>query len=215
MTNGPGVPEGGCGSGPLPARGAVPGEAGLTAPPSVRRAAGRHRRLQRVLRTVLHRLGAGAVSRSAAAPLAAVARALPAWHGIPNPPVAAAAPRYGAGPGVPNGVASTPTEAGEALLPGLTAVFGALAAPGLPVSPRSRRRPGPGRSGTRAGSAARPPRARRVDGPDGALPGMRGRGRAWTVTCDRSPITPGCPRGTVTRAHGLAFPEVRPVPPEA
>ncbi|MEW2514055.1 hypothetical protein [Streptomyces sp. NPDC046870] len=71
----------------------------LTAPPPVRRAAAaramdRERRLRRVLRTVLHHLDADAVSPSAAALPAAVARAPPPWHGVPNPPVAAA-PRYG------------------------------------------------------------------------------------------------------------------------
>lgn len=88
----------------------------LTAPLPARRAAAartratdRDRRLQRVLRTALHHLDAGAVSPSAAALLAAVVRAPLPWHGVPNPPAAAAAPRYGAGPGASDGVASTPT----------------------------------------------------------------------------------------------------------
>ncbi|MGW2714076.1 hypothetical protein ACWC4J_34690 [Streptomyces sp. NPDC001356] len=43
---------------------------------------------------------------------------------------------------------------------------------------------------------------------------MRGTTGPWTVTCDWSPITLGCPCGTVTRAHGLAFSEVRLVLPD-
>ncbi|MGW3375808.1 hypothetical protein [Streptomyces hydrogenans] len=55
----------------------------------------RDRRLQRLLRTVLHHLDGGAVSPPAAALLAAMARAFLPWHAFPNPPVAAAAPAYG------------------------------------------------------------------------------------------------------------------------
>ncbi|MEU3416910.1 AAA family ATPase, partial [Streptomyces sp. NPDC006658] len=91
------------------------------------RATDRDRRLQRALRTTVHHLDAGAVGPPAAALLAAVARALLPWHGAPNPPPAAAAPRYGI---APEGTERTapPTAAGEALLPGLAALFGALAA---------------------------------------------------------------------------------------
>ncbi|MET7434788.1 hypothetical protein ABZT16_38565 [Streptomyces flaveolus] len=188
----------------------------LTAPLPVRRAAAartratdRDRRLQRVLRTVLHRLDAGAVSPSAAALLAAVARALLPWHGVPNPPAAAAAPGYGAGPGASVGGASTPTGAGEALLPGLIAVFSALAAPSppgvVPLTPPAEpwqvryegrfRRHGHPAPGVWTARTVR-------------CPGCEGTTGPWTVTCDWVRIALGCPCGVVTRDHGAAFSEV-------
>ncbi|MEV4946922.1 hypothetical protein [Streptomyces sp. NPDC053755] len=87
----------------------------------------RDRRLHRVLRSAVHHLDAGAVDPPAAALLAAVARALLPWHAVPNPPAAAAAPRYGGERGTAPGEA--PTGAGEALLPDLIALFTDLAAP--------------------------------------------------------------------------------------
>ncbi|TDF47859.1 hypothetical protein E2C00_18445 [Streptomyces sp. WAC05374] len=176
------------------------------------RAADRDRRLQRVLRTTLHHLDAGAVSPPAAALLAALARALLPWHAAPNPPPAAAAPRYTAGPG---GTAP-PTDAGEALLPGLTALFTALAATGAPgtaqltppAAPRRVRyagrfrrhaRPAPG---VWTAETVRCPACGATDGP-------------WAVTCDWRRVTLGCPCGAVTDRHGLALSEVWLVLPDA
>ncbi|CAM5593000.1 MULTISPECIES: hypothetical protein [Streptomyces] len=173
------------------------------------RATDRDRRLQRILRTVLHHLDAGAVSRSAAAVLAAVARALLPWHGVPNPPAAAAAPAYGARPGASDGVARTPTEAGEALLPGLIAVFSALAAPSPPGA-------GPLTPPAEPWQVRYEGRFRRHGHPAPGVwtastvhcPGCGGTTGPWTVTCDWSRIALGCPCGAVTRAHGLALSEV-------
>ncbi|MFJ9822346.1 hypothetical protein ACIRU3_45460 [Streptomyces sp. NPDC101151] len=178
------------------------------------RATDRDRRLQRILRTAVHHLDAGAVSPAAAALLAAVARALLPWHGAPNPPAAAAAPRYGTVPGTTHG-AAPPTAAGEALLPGLTALFTALAATGAPgtvsltppVEPwqaryagRFRRysRPAPG---VWAAETVGCPACGDKDGP-------------WTVTCDWRRATLGCPCGVVSREHGLSFSEIWLVLPE-
>ncbi|ALO98340.1 hypothetical protein SHL15_7331 [Streptomyces hygroscopicus subsp. limoneus] len=179
------------------------------------RATDRDRRLQLVLRTVVHHLDAGAVSPSAAALLAAVARALLPWHGVPNPPAAAAAPAYGARPGASDGVARTPTEAGEALLPGLIVVFSALAAPSPPGA-------GPLTPPAEPWQVRYEGRFRRHGHPAPGVwtastvhcPGCGGTTGPWTVTCDWSRIALGCPCGSVTRAHGLAFSEVRLVLPE-
>ncbi|MCX5008841.1 hypothetical protein OHB05_40670 [Streptomyces sp. NBC_00638] len=176
----------------------------------------RDRRLQRIVRTTLHHLDAGAVSPPAAALLAAVARALLPWHAHPNPPAAAAAPRYGAARAPSDAVAVAPTEAGEALLPGLIALFTTLAAtspPGsvaltppaapwqVPYAGRFRRhgRPAPG---VWTAETVRCPGCGGTDGP-------------WTVTCDWRLITLGCPCGVVTHEHGLAFSEVWLLLPDA
>ncbi|MFE7620759.1 hypothetical protein [Streptomyces sp. NPDC057496] len=163
----------------------------------------RDRRLQRILRTTVHHLDAGAVSPSAAALLAALARALLPWHGFPSPPAAAAAPRYETVPGAP------PTGAGEALLPGLAGLFTALAAtsrPGdagltPPVEPWRARHPGRFRHFTRpargvwAAGTVCCPRCGDSDGP-------------WTVTCDWRRAELGCPCGAVHREHGLSLSEI-------
>ncbi|MFI9155875.1 hypothetical protein [Streptomyces sp. NPDC053367] len=166
--------------------------------------ADRDRRLQRVLRTPLHHLDAGAVSPPAAALPAAVARAPLPWHSHPGPPAAAAAPRYGCA-----GAAVTPTEAGEGLLPELARLFGRLAAPrppgAAPLTPsavpwqvsytgRFRRhgRPAPG---VWTAETVR-------------CPGCGGAAGPWTVSCDWRRITLGCPCGVVSREHGLALSEV-------
>ncbi|MEU0272612.1 hypothetical protein [Streptomyces sp. NPDC006307] len=181
----------------------------LTAPlPSRRGAAARRaaavdrdRRLQRVLRTALHHLDAGAVSPPAAALLAAVARALLPWHAHPNPPAAAAAPRYPAGPAA--------TEAGEALLPELVALFTALVSaspPGTfpltpPAVPWQVSYAGPFR---RHGRPAPGVWTAETVG----CPGCGGTVGPWTVACDWRRITLGCACGAVTHKHGLAFSEV-------
>ncbi|MET9658523.1 hypothetical protein [Streptomyces sp. NPDC006510] len=188
----------------------------LTAPLPPRRdarartsATDRDRRLQRILRTTLHHLDAGIVSPPAAALLAAVARAFLPWHAVPNPPSAAAAPRYGAVARTAEGVAVPPTEAGEALLPGLIALFTTLAAvspPGTsPLTPpvelwqvqytgRFRRhgRPAPG---VWTAETVGCPECGGTTGP-------------WTVTCDWRVVTLGCRCGAATHEHGLAFSEV-------
>ncbi|MFF9500166.1 hypothetical protein [Streptomyces sp. NPDC014656] len=90
----------------------------LAAPLPVRAdAAARDRRFQRLLRTVLHHLDGGAVSPPAAALLAAVARAFLPWHAFPNPPVAAAAPRYGTAVRAADGTGGAPTGAGKPCCP--------------------------------------------------------------------------------------------------
>ncbi|KFF97815.1 hypothetical protein IQ62_28605 [Streptomyces scabiei] len=188
----------------------------LAAPLPTRRAAiartlatDRDRRLQRILRTTLHHLDAGAVSPSAAALFAAVARAFLPWHATPNPPGAAAAPKYGPPAGTADGLAVPPTEAGEALLPDLVALFGVLASvsrPGTvpltpPVEPWQVRYTG---------------RFRRYGRPalgvwtaeTVSCPVCGGKAGPWTVTCDWRLISLGCPCGVVTHEHGLAFSEV-------
>ncbi|MFH9400261.1 hypothetical protein ACH4JS_10765 [Streptomyces sp. NPDC017638] len=172
------------------------------------RATDRDRRLQRALRTTVHHLDAGAVGPPTAALLAAVARALLPWHGAPNPPPAAAAPRYGI---APEGTERTapPTAAGEALLPGLAALFGALAAtcaPGAvprtpPVAPWRVRHTGRFRHCTRPAPgvwAAETVGCRECGGKDGP----------WTVTCDWRRAALGCPCGAVSRGHGLTLSEI-------
>ncbi|MFB7224310.1 hypothetical protein [Streptomyces sp. NPDC056227] len=195
----------------------------LTAPLPTQRAAtartsatDRDRRLQRILRTTLHHLDAGAVSPPTAALLAAVARALLPWHAHPNPPAAAAAPRFGDVPRTEDGVAAAPTDAGEALLPDLIALFTTLAETSppeaIPLTPpvepwqvqytgRFRRhgRPAPGVW-----------TAETV-----GCPGCRGTAGPWTVTCDWRLTALGCPCGVVTHEHGLAFSEVWLLLPDA
>ncbi|MFI9041526.1 hypothetical protein [Streptomyces sp. NPDC053726] len=189
----------------------------LAAPlPARRRAAAtrmlatdRDRRLQRILRTTLHHLDAGAVSPPAAALLAAVARTFLPWHATPNPPRAAAAPRYGTQAGTADGLAMPPTEVGEALLSDLIALFAVLASaspPGTvpltpPVEPWQIRYAG---------------RFRRYGRPAFGVwtaetvscPACGGKAGPWTVTCDWRLISLGCPCGVVTHEHGLAFSEV-------
>lgn len=177
------------------------------------RATDRDRRLQRILRTTIHHLDACAVSPAAAALLAAVARALLPWHAAPNPPRAAAAPRYGIVPGTTEH--APPTEAGEALLPGLTALFTALAAtsvPGaVPLTPSAE--PWQARHTGRFRHYSRP-------APDVwaaetvGCPECGGKDGPWTVTCDWHRATLGCPCGAVVREHGLAFSEIWLVLPE-
>lgn len=188
----------------------------LTAPLPTRRAAStqtlaadRDRRLQRILRTTLHHLDAGAVSPPAASLLAAVARGLLPWHTVPNPPRAAAAPRYGSPVGTADSPAVPPTEAGEALLPDLIALFAALASaspPGTdpltpPVEPWQVQYTG---------------RFRRYGRPASGVwtaetigcPACEGKTGPWTVTCDWRLISLGCQCGAVTDEHGLVFSEV-------
>ncbi|MGW7088462.1 hypothetical protein ACWGH2_33845 [Streptomyces sp. NPDC054871] len=193
----------------------------LTAPLPVRRGsaartreADRDRRLQRILRTAVHQLDAGQVGPPTAALLAAVARALLPWHAAPNPPAAAAAPRYGA-PRTTDGT-TPPTEAGEALLPGLIALFTDLVATSVretvPLTPEVE--PWQVRYGGRFRHHARPapgvwtaetvgcPECGGTDGP-------------WTVTCDWRRVMLGCACGAGTDEHGLALSEVWLVLPDA
>jgi hypothetical protein len=158
-------------------------------------------------RTTLHHLDAGAVSPPAAALLAAVARA--PWHTTPNPPPAAAAPRYGTPVGATDGPVMPPTEMSEAQLPGLIALFAVPASanqPGIvpltpPVEPWQVRYAG---------------RFRRYGRPAFGVwtaetigcPACGGEAGLWAVTCDWRLITLGCPCGAVTHKHGLAFSEV-------
>lgn len=185
---------------PLPAR---PATAARTL------ATDRDRRLQRILRAALHHLDAGAVSPPAVALLAAVARAFLPWHAAPNPPHAAAAPRYGAPAGTANGPVVPPTEAGEALLPELITLFTMLASASKagttpltpPVEPWQVRYEGRFRRygrpafGVWTAETVSCPACGSEDGP-------------WTVTCDGRLISLGCPCGAVTHDHGLAFSEV-------
>lgn len=185
---------------PLPARGASAARA---------RATDRDRRLQRIWRTTVHHLDAGAVSTSAAALLAAVARAFLPWYAAPNPPAAAAAARYPVSQDTADGLPVPPTEAGEALLPDLTELFSALAAPNPsgttaltpPAVPwevrytgrfRHYGRPAPG---VWTADTVHCPGCARADGP-------------WTVAGDWRRITLGCPCGLVIDEHGLTFSEV-------
>ncbi|QFR00265.1 hypothetical protein F9278_33450 [Streptomyces phaeolivaceus] len=190
----------------------------LTAPLPARRAAAsrtpaadrdRDRRLQRLLRTTLHHLDAGDVSPPATALLAAVARAFLPWHATPNPPRAAAAPRYGTPEGTAAGPAGAPTEAGEALLPDLVALFTVLASTGRPgavprtppVAPWQVRYAGRFRRHGRPAPGVWT--AETV-----ACPSCGGTTGPWTVTCDWRRISLGCPCGAVTHDHGLALSEV-------
>ncbi|MFD4320688.1 hypothetical protein [Streptomyces sp. NPDC058548] len=192
---------------PLPSRRAVSASATGT---------DRDRRLQRILRTALHHLDAGAVSPRAAALLAAVARAFLPWHGTPNPPRAAAAPRYGTPIGPADGPSGPPTDAGEALLPGLIELFTLLASGGRPgtvpvtppVDPWQVRYAGRFRHYDRPAADVwtaetfRCPACGGVTGP-------------WTVTCGEGRMSLGCPCGVVTHEHGLALSEVWLVLPDS
>ncbi|WP_328722591.1 hypothetical protein OHT52_25915 [Streptomyces sp. NBC_00247] len=174
----------------------------------------RDRRLQRALRTTVHHLDAGAVSPSAAALLAAVARALLPWHAAPNPLPSAAAPRYPPAPGTA-AASAPPTGAGEALLPGLGALFAALVATSSgdadphtpPVEPwkalytgrfRHHTRPAPG---VWSAETVGCPGCGEQDGP-------------WTVTCDWRRAVLGCACGTASEGHGLSLSEIWLVLPE-
>jgi hypothetical protein len=102
-----------------------------------------------------------------------------------------------------------PTEAGEVLLPDLTALFTALASPSLPgtvpLTPQVEpwqvryagrfRRYGRPASGVWTAETVICPVCGSADGP-------------WTVTCDWRLISLACPCGVETRDHGLAFSEV-------
>ncbi|MEV1066065.1 hypothetical protein [Streptomyces sp. NPDC050263] len=195
----------------------------LTAPLPTRRAAtartlatDRDRRLQRILRTTLHHLDAGAVSPPAAALLAAVARALLPWHAHPNPPAAAAAPRYAAAARPSDAVAVPPTEAGDALLPDLIALFATLAErclPGrAPLTPPAV--PWEVRYAGRFRRYGRPAPGVWTAETVGC-PGCGGTAGPWTVTCDWRLITLSCPCGVATHEHGLAFSEAWLLLPDA
>ncbi|MFF7208938.1 hypothetical protein ACFZAU_00200 [Streptomyces sp. NPDC008238] len=189
----------------------------LTAPLPVRGAAGararaedRDRRLQRIWRSAVHHLDAGAVSPQATALLAAVARVYLPWYASPTPPTAAAAPRY------PSHQAVPPTEAGEDLLPGLTALFAALAAPRPPgtaaLTPPAV--PWQARYAGRFRHYGRP--ARDVWTADTFhCPGCARADGPWSVACDWRRIALGCPCGVVTGEHGLRFSEVWLLLPDA
>ncbi|MGW4343574.1 hypothetical protein ACWEL8_00510 [Streptomyces sp. NPDC004690] len=185
---------------PLPARGAAGARA---------RAVDRDRRLQRIWRTAVHHLDAGAVSPPAAALLAAVARALLPWSATPNPPPAAAAPHYPVPRGAADGSPVAPTAAGEALLPGLTELFTALAAP-RPSGAGSRTpaaEPWQAEYAGRFRHYGRP--AHDVWTADTVrCPGCGNADGPWTVACDWRRITLGCPCGRTTDRHGLTFSEV-------
>ncbi|MFJ5552721.1 hypothetical protein [Streptomyces sp. NPDC093225] len=184
----------------------------LTAPLPTRRGASartvatdRDRRLHRILRSAVHHLDAGAVTPAAAAVLAATARALVPWHSVPNPPPAAAAPRFGLAPGV-----AAPTAAGEALLPVLTALFTDLAAP-VPAGSGPLTPPAATREVPHAG------RFRRYGKPGYGVwtaetvrcAGCGGKDGPWTVSCDWRRTTLHCDAcGAATTDHGLAPSEV-------
>ncbi|MFG3045944.1 hypothetical protein ACGFZR_13580 [Streptomyces sp. NPDC048241] len=185
---------------PLPTRGTGNGRA---------RAVDRDRRLQRVWRTSVHHLDAGAVTPPCAALLAAVARAFLPWSAAPNPPAAAAAPRYPTPHGTADGSPPPPTEAGEALLADLIPLFASLAAPSppgdVPRTPaavpwnvrhtgRFRHYERPARDVWTA-ETVRCAQCAQADGP-------------WTVACDWHQVTLECPCGLVTDRHGLRFSEV-------
>ncbi|MFF2599167.1 hypothetical protein ACFVVB_08790 [Streptomyces californicus] len=208
---------------PLPRRGAAWARA---------RTVDRDRRLQRIWRSAVHHLDAGAVSPPAAALLAAVARAYVPWYGTPNPPPAAAAPRYPvpSGSAAPEGAAAhgavtrdaadrpeaPPTDAGEALLPGLTDVFTALAAPAPPGTGARHPAAVPWRTryAGRFRHYGRP--ARHVWTADTfRCPGCSNADGPWTVVCDWRRVTLGCPCGVTTDRHGLTFSEVFLVLPDA
>ncbi|MFF5922110.1 hypothetical protein ACFY8C_27820 [Streptomyces flavochromogenes] len=188
----------------------------LAAPLPLRRAASarttrtdRDRRLQRILRTALHHLDAGAVSPRAAALLAAVARAFLPWHGTPNPPRAAAAPRYGRSVGAADDPIVPPTDAGEALLPDLIELFTLLASgrrPGaVPVTPPV------GLWRVRYAGRFRHygrPAADVWTAETFRCPACGGATGPWTVTGDEGRMSLGCPCGVVTHEHGLALSEV-------
>ncbi len=148
---------------------------------------------------------------AAAALLAAVARAYVPWYGTPNPPPAAAAPRYPvpSGSAAPEGAAAhgaatrdaadrpeaPPTDAGEALLPGLTDVFTALAAP-APARDRGHPAAVPWRTryAGRFRHYGRP--ARHVWTADTfRCPGCSNADGPWIVVCDWRRVTLGCPCG--------------------
>ncbi|MFD9004286.1 hypothetical protein ACFV0T_25575 [Streptomyces sp. NPDC059582] len=185
---------------PLPARG--DGSART-------RATDRDRRLQRTWRTTVHHLDAGAVSAPAAALVAAVARALLPWHTVPSPPPAAAAARYPLPQDTFGGPAPTPTEAGEALLPGLARLFTALATPTPPetaaLTPPAV--PWEVRHTGRFRHYARPaPGVWTAD--TFRCPGCGHAGGPWTVSGDWRLITLGCACGLATGEHGLTFSEI-------
>lgn len=170
------------------------------------RAADRDRRLQRILRTALHHLDAGAVSPPAAVLPAGVARALLPWYAVPSPSAAAAAPRYGRAPGASADAVAPPTGAGEALLPGLVELFAALAAAGPSAAGgagvRGRGRPvggglrlAPGRPGLLLRGGEPQPRPRPLRGVAPAAGCVTGHSRP-PVRGGR-----GAPRGPLTRSR--------------
>jgi hypothetical protein len=108
-----------------------------------------------------------------------------------------------------DGLATPPTEAGEALLPDLITLFAALASaspPGsVPLTPPVK--PWQIRYAGRFRRYGRPAfgvwTAQTV-----GCPACGGKTGPWTVTCDWCQISLGCPCGVVTQEHGLAFSEV-------
>lgn len=138
-----------------------------------------------------------------------MARALLPWSAAPNPPAAAAAPRYPTPQGTAAGLPVPPTDAGEALLPDLIALFAALAAP-RPSGVSSRTpeaAPWQVRYGGRFRHYGRP--ARGVWTADTVrCPGCAHADGPWTVTCDWCLVTLACPCGRVNDRHGLTFSEV-------
>ncbi|MFF3014824.1 hypothetical protein [Streptomyces sp. NPDC057939] len=181
----------------------------------------RDRRLQRILRSAVHHLDAGSVSPSAAALLAAVARALLPWHAAPTPSPAAAAPRYGVPHGTTTGAVVPPTEEGEALLPDLIALFTILA------TPKATRKATPGAIPNQPGTVPLTPpaepwqarytgRFRHYGRPSPGVwtartftcPRCGSAGGPWTVTGDWRQIALACPCGTMTNEHGLTPSEV-------
>ncbi|MFD5417508.1 hypothetical protein ACFWJT_05690 [Streptomyces sp. NPDC127069] len=195
----------------------------LTAPLPTRRAGSararavdRDRRLQRIWRSAVHHLDAGAVSAPAAALLAAVARALLPWFAVPNPPPAAAAPHYPLPRGTGEGFPAAPTEAGESLLPDMTDLFAALSAPHPPGTvPRTpAAAPWQTRYAGRFRHYGRP--AHDVWTADTfRCSGCGNADGPWFVTCDWRRVTLGCPCGQETDRHGLSFSEVFLVLPDA
>ncbi|MFJ1810085.1 MULTISPECIES: hypothetical protein [unclassified Streptomyces] len=102
-----------------------------------------------------------------------------------------------------------PTEAGEALLPDLIALFAVLVSTSLPGAvPLT-----PPVEPWRVRYAGRFRRYRRPafgvwTAETVACPACGGKAGPWAVTCDWRLISLGCPCGVVTREHGLALSEV-------
>ncbi|MFB9515667.1 hypothetical protein [Streptomyces purpureus] len=102
-----------------------------------------------------------------------------------------------------------PTEAGEALLPDLIALFTELASTSpsgtIPLTPPVE--PWQVRYAGRFRRHGRP--APEVWTAETIVcSACGGKAGPWTVTCDWHQVSLGCPCGVVTREHGLAFSEV-------
>ncbi|MET9323203.1 hypothetical protein ABZX75_23825 [Streptomyces sp. NPDC003038] len=109
-----------------------------------------------------------------------------------------------------------PTEAGEALLSDLIALFTALAATSAPGTiPRTPSiEPWQVRYGGRFRRHARPAPGVWTAEAVGC-PVCGGQDGPWTVTCDWRRATLGCPCGVVINKHGLSFSEIWLVLPDA